>query len=219
MRDTYGCCSCRQLRAALPLTRGATSGHWGLPGIPSAGTPGPRGSRGSSPCPLALTRVRASLLGLGRGQRFGSRRGANTDRPGWARAALANLPRSPSGKLGQRCRLARGCSFLLYLNIAAVWERRHVRAVHFPRLVASAFAANLCQGLLLGSAAATRAPSPAHRHARPCPPLLPPPLPPALYLAEIRTPGTAEMPPAVREEARRAPLPPASTCPGSVSLL
>jgi len=31
--------------------------------------------------------------------------------------------------------------------------------------------------------------NPAHRHARPCPPLLPPPLPPALRLAERRTSG------------------------------
>lgn len=66
--------------------------------------------------------------------------------------------------------------------------------MHFPRPVASPVAAKLCQGLLAGAAAATRrdrcAPTPAHRHARPCPPLLPPPLPPALCLAEIRTSGT-----------------------------
>lgn len=92
IRIMYGCCSCRQLRAALPLTRGAACGQRAPPGIPSAGTPGARGSCGPAPTPdLAMSRGRAPLLGLGRWRRFGSPgRGANTGRPVWARAALAN---------------------------------------------------------------------------------------------------------------------------------
>lgn len=190
----YGCCSWRQLRPALSLTRGAACGQRGLPGIPPAGIPGATGSREPVPSPQPAAALLSPGWGGSRGLAPGVG-GAKAGSPGWARAALANPPCCPPGERGQRCRPAWGCPFFFYSNIAAVWGRRHGRAARFPRPAATAGAAKLGRGLLPGSAV----PRPPHaRPARPCPPLLPPLLPPTLLPFKNTNAGY----PAVRGETR-----------------
>lgn len=122
------------------------------------------------------------------GPRFGSA-GANTSCPG--RAVLANPPGPLLRKLGQGCRLARGCSFPFVFKYRGSLGAEASQDWAFPFSSGpqpTVVAAKLCQGLSrpqwrpLGT---TAVPCPAQRHAPPCPPLF------VLQGYERRAPGGA----------------------------